>query len=161
MAHFLFPVGRMRQDPYKLQQRLGAVVESMGYELVGIEFHPHSSNALLRVYIDQESGISVDDCQRVSHQISGVLDVEDPIPGHYTLEVSSPGLDRPLFEAEHFARFAGFQVRIHLTMPINGRKKLLGLLRGIHGNEVVIEIEGTEFLVPLDHIEKARLVPEL
>jgi len=93
----------MRQDAYKLRQILGAVIESMGYELVGVEFHRHRSNALLRVYIDKQSGnkpgIDLDDCQRVSHQISGVLDVEDPIPCRYTLEVSSPGLDRPLFEA--------------------------------------------------------------
>lgn len=150
----------MRQAPYKLRQILEATVESLGYELVGVEFYPHGANALLRVYIDKESGISVDDCQQVSHQISGVLDVEDPIPGHYTLEVSSPGLDRPLFEAKHFIRFAGCKVHIQLATPLNGRKRFIGLLQGMRGNAVVLESEGKELLMPLEQIEKARLVPE-
>ena len=151
----------MRQDAYKLRQILGAVIESMGYELVGVEFHRHRSNALLRVYIDKQSGIDLDDCQRVSHQISGVLDVEDPIPFRYTLEVSSPGLDRPLFEAKHFTNFAGHRVQINLAMPLNGRKKYMGLLKGIKDGDVIVEVEGTELFVPLERIEKARLVPDI
>lgn len=150
----------MSQVPDKLRQILEVTVEPLGYELVGVEFHPHGNNALLRVFIDKQSGISLDDCQRVSHQISGVLDVEDPIPGHYTLEVSSPGLDRPLFEAKHFIRFAGRKVRIHLATPLSGRKRFIGLLRGMRADNVVLESEGEEVLVPLDQIEKARLVPE-
>ena len=150
----------MRQEPFNLQQILEPVLEAMGYELVGVEFHRMHANALLRVYIDKESGVNVDDCQQVSHQISGILDVEDPIPSRYTLEVSSPGLDRPLFKAEDFVRFAGRQVRIHLDLPLNGRRKLVGLLRGLRGEEVVLELEGLELLVPLDRIEKARLVPD-
>jgi ribosome maturation factor RimP len=161
MAHFLFPVVNMRQDPYKLKQLLSVVVESMGYELVGVEFHPHSANALLRVYIDKESGISVDDCQRVSHQISGVLDVEDPIPEHYTLEVSSPGLDRPLFDVEHFTRFMGHEVRIQLAMPQNGRRNFIGCLLGMRGDDVVLSVDGEELLIPLERIKQARLIPEL
>jgi ribosome maturation factor RimP len=132
----------------------------MGYELVGIEFHFHDTNALLRVYIDKETGVNVADCQQVSYQISGLLDVEDPIPGHYILEVSSPGLDRPLFESEHFRRFAGQQVRVNLAMPLNGRRKLQGLLQGMQNNDVVLSINGETLLVPLEHIEKARLIPE-
>ena len=155
----------MRQDAYKLRQILGAVIESMGYELVGVEFHRHRSNALLRVYIDKQSdnksGIDLDDCQRVSHQISGVLDVEDPIPCRYTLEVSSPGLDRPLFEAKHFSNFAGHRVQINLAMSLNGKKKYIGLLKGIKDGDVIVEIEGAELSVPLERIEKARLVPDI
>ena len=97
----------MRQDLGKLKRVLAAVVEAMGYELVGVEFHARSSGALLRVYIDGENGITLDDCQRVSHQLGGVLDVEDLIAERYTLEISSPGLDRPLFEPRHFIRHAG------------------------------------------------------
>lgn len=160
MAHFLFPVVSMRQDPYNVRRRFEAVVQAMGYELVGVEFHPHSGNALLRIYIDNETGITVDDCEKVSRQVSGVLDVEDPIPGHYTLEVSSPGLDRPLFEAAHFARFAGHRARVHLDLPLNGRKKWVGLLKGLRNDQVVLESEGTELLIPLERIEKARLVPD-
>ena len=152
----------MRQDLQKLRRVLAAVVETMGYELVGVEFHARRDSALLRVYIDGETGITLDDCQRVSHQLGGVLDVEDPIAGRYTLEVSSPGLDRPLFEPRHFVRFAGSEVRIQLRELLDGRRKLIGRLLGIRDDEVVIvDAEGREWRVPLERIEKARLVPEL
>ncbi len=161
-AHFLFPVIEMRQDLPTLRRKLAAVVEAMGYELVGVEFHAGHANALLRVYIDHENGVTLDDCQRVSHQVSGVLDVEDPVAGRYTLEVSSPGLDRPLFEAEHFIRFAGSMVRIQLSASLEGRRKLLGRLRGMEGGVVVlVDGEGREWRVPLEHVEKARLAPEI
>lgn len=138
------------------------MLETLGYELVGIEFQPRRDNSLLRVYIDSEAGITLDDCQRASHQIGGVLDVEDPIAGRYTLEVSSPGLDRPLIEAAHFVRFAGSQARLHLKDLLDGRRKLLGRLLGMRDGEVVIaDGEGREWRVPLERIEKARLVPEI
>lgn len=152
----------MRQDLQKLRRTLVAVVEAMGYELVGVEFHPRRDNSLLRVYIDGESGITLDDCRRVSHQIGGVLDVEDPIAGRYTLEISSPGLDRPLFEPRDFARFAGSEVRVQLRELLDGRRKLTGRLLGMRDDDVVIvDGEGREWRVPLERIEKARLVPEL
>ncbi len=161
-APFLFPVIEMRQDVQTLRRLLAAVVEAMGYELVGVEFHARYANALLRIYIDSENGITLDDCQRVSHQVSGVLDVEDPIAGQYTLEVSSPGLERPLFEARHFERFAGSEVRIQLRELQEGRRKLLGRLLGMQGDEVVIvDSDGREWRVLLERIEKARLVPAL
>jgi ribosome maturation factor RimP len=160
MPTFMFSVIKLRQDLYELRRTLGAVVESMGYELVGVEFHPHRTNALLRVYIDKTSGVTLDDCQQVSHQISGILEIEDPIPGGYTLEVSSPGLDRPLFEAEHFARFAGHEVRIQLSVPLGGRRKLKGRLLGIRDGKIIVAVEGDELPVPLEGIEKARVVPE-
>ncbi|MDS4025981.1 MAG: ribosome maturation factor RimP [Candidatus Contendobacter sp.] len=152
----------MRQDLKTLRRMLAVVVEAMGYELVGVEFHPGHESALLRIYIDSENGIGLDDCQRVSHQVNGVLDVEDPITGHYTLEVSSPGLDRPLFEAAHFNRFAGSEVRLHLRELLDGRRKLVGRLAGMRDSDVVIlDGEGREWRVPLEWITKARLVPEL
>ena len=152
----------MRQDLQKLRRVLAAVVETLGYELVGIEFHPRRDGSLLRVYIDGENGIGLADCQRVSHQLSGVLDVEDPIAERYTLEVSSPGLDRPLCEPGHFVRFAGSQVRIQLRELLDGRRKLLGRLLGMQADDVVIvDSEGREWRVPLERIEKARLVPEI
>jgi ribosome maturation factor RimP len=137
------------------------VIEAMGYELVGVEFHPSGANALLRIYIDKASGVGVADCQRVSVQVSGLLDVEDPIPGHYTLEVSSPGLDRPLFDADHFARFAGHRARIHLVEPLGGRRKLTGLLKGMGDDDVIVEVDGEDLRVPLERIGKARLIPQL
>jgi ribosome maturation factor RimP len=152
----------MRQDLKTLRRMLAAVVETMGYELVGVEFHDHGDHALLRIYIDSETGIGLDDCQRVSHQLSGILDVEEPVAGRYTLEVSSPGLDRPLFEAAHFDRFAGSEVRIQLRELLDGRRKLVGRLLGMRDDNVAImDSEGREWRVPLERIEKARLVPEL
>ncbi len=152
----------MREDIQRLRQILTSVVESMGYEWVGMEFHSSRPNSLLRIYIDSETGITLDDCQRVSHQLSGVLDVEDSIVGRYTLEVSSPGLDRPLFEAKHFERFVGSQARLQLRVLLEGRRKLAGRLLGMRGDEVAImDNEGREWQVPLEQVEKARLAPEL
>ena len=151
----------------KLQVLLEPVVKALGYELFGVEFQRRRGNDLVRLYIDKESGINLDDCQRVSHQVSGVLEVEDLLPGHYTLEVSSPGLDRPLFEVAHYQRFAGEQVTIQLYEPLNGRRKLNGLLRGVHGTEVIICLHehgsagAVDLRIPLERIERARLVPNL
>jgi len=148
---FIFVMLKMRQDLQTLSRSLATVVESMGYELVGVEFHPHRTNALLRVYIDSASGITLNDCQRVSHQLSGVLEVEDPIEGRYNLEISSPGLERPLFKAEHFVRFAGSEVRIQLRELLDGRRKLIGRLLGMRDDDVVIiDNAGREWRVPLE-----------
>lgn len=144
-----------------LNSLIGATVESMGYEFVGLEYGGQAgSGGLLRVYIDHADGIDVDDCADVSHQISGVLDVEDPIQGNYTLEVSSPGLDRPLFSQRDFERFAGRRVNIKLRVKLQDRRRFEGLLQGMREGHVVLEVEGVEFSLPLDQIEKARLVPE-
>ena len=152
----------MRENLQTLKRLLVSVVEAMGYEWVGMEFHPRRLNALLRIYIDSADGVTLDDCQRVSHQVSGVLDVEDLIAGQYTLEVSSPGLDRPLFEAQHFERFAGAEARLQLRELLNGRRKLAGRLGGMRGDDVVIvDSEGQEWQVPFERIEKARLAPQL
>ncbi len=143
-----------------LEALLEPAVSRLGYELVGVEYHG-GRRALLRLYIDREGGVSVEDCQRVSRQVSGLLDVEDPIPGPYTLEVSSPGLDRPLFRAEDFQRFAGREVRIRTDVPLEGRRNFRGVLRGLRGGEVLVEVDGAEFALPVERIEQARLVPEL
>jgi len=148
------------QVPEKLRNIIKPAVEGLGYELVGIEFQGGTGNGLLRIYVDQADGISLGDCQAVSEQVSAVLDVEDPIAGRYTLEVSSPGLDRPLFEPQHFQRFSGHAVRIRLAAPLEGRRKWSGLLKGIENEWVVVEVEGEDVRLPLDAIEQARLVPE-
>ena len=151
----------MRQDPLQLGKMLEPGIRSMGYELVGIEYQGGGKGGgLLRIYIDSEQGISADDCQKVSYQVSGVLDVEDPIPGHYTLEVSSPGLDRMLFRAEDFDRFAGHVVKLRMVYPINGQRRFKGRLAGLEDGSVVIEQEGEEIRLPYEQIEQARLVPE-
>lgn len=150
----------MRQATAKFKRILAPVVESMGYELFGVELAPRSSEVLLRIYIDQPSGISIADCERVSRQISGLLNVEDLIDSHYVLEVSSPGLDRPLFEIEHFIRFRGCKVRVQLVAPCKGRRNLVGCLVGEENHEVVIDSDGEAFSIPLENIKKARLIPE-
>ena len=165
MAHFLFPESapesEVRQDPLQLGKLLEPGIRSMGYELVGIEYRGGGKGgSLLRVYIDSEVGITADDCQKVSYQVSGVLDVADPIPGHYTLEVSSPGLDRPLFKAEDYQRFAGHEVKLRLLHPINGQRRFTGRLAGMQDGQVVIEQDGEDIRLPYEQIEQARLVPE-
>ncbi len=133
----------------------------LGYELVGIEYFPTGHHYILRVYIDQEAGITLDDCETVSHQVSALLDVEDPIRGQYTLEVSSPGLDRPLFTPEHFSRFSGRRVKLRLASPLNGRRNFKGRLQGLDDGNVLLEVDGAQLSLPLEDIEKARLVPEI
>ena len=124
------------------------------------EYHRTGRTALLRIYIDHENGINLDDCQTVSHQLSGVLDVEDPIQGNYTLEISSPGLDRPIFKASDFARFAGSNVKIKLSVPSSGRRNFTGVLQGMKGEDVVLLVGDDEICLPYVNIEQARLVPE-
>jgi ribosome maturation factor RimP len=150
----------MHQATAKFRRILAPVVESMGYEFFGVEFSPRSEDVLLRIYIDQPSGIRIADCERVSRQVSGLLNVEDVIPSHYVLEVSSPGLDRPLFEAEHFMRFKGHRVQVQLVAPYRGRRNLVGCLVGTENDEVIIDSDGEAFSVPLENIKKARLIPE-
>ena len=151
----------MAADSAQLEALLGPVVEALGYELLGIEYLPRRSGAMVRLYIDHADGITADDCGKVSHQVSGVLDVEDPIAGRYVLEVSSPGLDRPLFKEEHFRRFTGHEVRIRLHGLVQGRRKLTGILRGASEGTITVEDGGEVYRVPLGAVSSARLVPDL
>ena len=145
----------------KLEEILGPVVASLGCELWGVEYQTHGRNALLRIYIDSEQGIAVEDCEKVSRQASAVLDVEDPISGKYTLEVSSPGLDRPLYKLDQYQRFVGSQVEVRLRMPLDGQRKWRGLLAGVEGEEIVLRIDSeNEYLLPIDSIERANIIPQ-
>jgi ribosome maturation factor RimP len=145
----------------KLNEMFEPVVESMGYELVGVELAGSGSGTVLRVYIDSENGINVDDCQAVSYQVSGILDVEDPVHGHYTLEVSSPGLDRPLMKPEHFSRFTGEEVKIRSSEAVLGRKNFKGMLDSFDGEYLVVMVDNEPYEIPLASVEKANLVPVL
>lgn len=152
----------MRLADTKLTRLVRSVVEPMGYELVGVDyFQRGEAGAVLRVYIDHEGGITLDDCTAVSHQLSGVLDVEDPVPGHYDLEVSSPGLDRPLFTPEHYERFRGQRARVKLSTKLDGRRHFEGVLVGLRDDVVLLEMDGELRELSLAMIESARLVPEL
>lgn len=143
----------------RLLAMLEPVVEGLGYELLEIEFQPRGRDGLLRLYIDQPAGITLDDCERVSNQVSAVLDVEDPIPGAYSLEVSSPGLDRPLRTAAHFAVAVGSRVRIELQLPRDGRKRFTGNLLVAEDDKLVVEVDGTSYTLALQEVAKARVVP--
>jgi ribosome maturation factor RimP len=132
----------------------------MGYECVGVEHVSAPGSAVLRVYIDHADGIGLEDCEAVSHQLSGVLDVEDPIGGQYDLEVSSPGLDRPLFELEHYRRFSGERVRLRLFEKRDGRRRFEGRIIGVEGECVLLEQDGEQIALAIGDIDSARLVPE-
>ncbi len=151
-----------------LQNMIQPVVESMQFEFVGLEYLPMGNGALLRIYIDhEENGVNVDDCADVSRQVSALLDVEDPIETEYTLEISSPGIERPLFTAEHFKRFLGQQARVILYRPLPqyNRKKFKGVIRNVsqeQGQDFIIEIEVDREIYPLalKNIKRANLVAD-
>ena len=152
--------GTMSRDQ-RLTQLLQPVIEDLGYEFVGVKYLAQPGAALLRLYIDRpEQGITVDDCARVSREVGAQLDVEDPIPGHYRLEVSSPGLDRPLFTPAQFERFKGSQARITLSAPVAERRKFKGQIRAVDDGQIVLDVDGQEVRVAHDNVVKANLVPE-
>lgn len=143
-----------------LSELLSPSVEALGYELVGVEYHPNSVNALLRIYIDKAEGINLDDCIAVNEQVSGVLDVEDPIPGKYTLEISSPGLDRPLFNLNDFNKFIGSQAKIRLSRPIERQRNFKGKIIAVNDQLITVEEkDGKQTELDFNFIEVARLIP--
>lgn len=144
----------------ELIRLLEPVVEAAGYELVEIEFSPASARALLRVYIDRTDGehVTVDDCAAASRAMSALLDANDPIERAYELEVSSPGFDRPLRTRGHFERFAGGEAKVELLEPVEGRKRFRGRLVAVEGDELLMEVDGRPWRLPLGLVTKARLV---
>ncbi|MEZ5496281.1 MAG: ribosome maturation factor RimP [Gammaproteobacteria bacterium] len=142
-----------------LTELLEPVITAMGYVFWGIEYQIRKADALLRVYIDSPEGISVDDCADVSYEISGVLDVEEPISMAYVLEVSSPGLDRILFTPQQFEQFIGEEAKINLNHKIDNRRKIKGKIITVEGDKITIESEGEQIIVDFDTIMKARIVP--
>jgi ribosome maturation factor RimP len=148
-----------------LMRLLEPPIEALGYELVDLEFAQAGRGGILRIFIDRRApdsgaGITVDDCANVSHAVSQVLETQDPIKGHYTLEVSSPGFDRILRTRAHFERFVGERIFAELKLPIAGRRRFVGELKAIAGDAIVVEVDGTAHSLPLERIQKARLRPE-
>jgi len=149
-----------------LTDLVASAVEPLGYELVGLEYISQGRHSILRVYIDSPNGINLEDCEKASHQVSAVLDVEDPITGEYNLEMSSPGLDRPLFTLKHYEQFSGSKVKLRLHVAIDGRRKYTGIIKGIEDELVVIGVldndtEKEVIRIPLGNIEKANLLVEI
>lgn len=146
----------------QLVELLQPVVVGLGYELWELEYAPRAGG-LLRLYIDSAQGIALEDCERVSRAVSEAMDAADPIPQAYTLEVSSPGLDRVLRTPEHFARFNGEPVKVETKAPINGRKRFAGKLTAVDAaqGEIALEVDGSTLRLPIDAIHKARVAPDL
>lgn len=146
-----------------LRDRLISMLEpelaSIGYELVELEYRSRGKGGLVRVYIDRQDGVGLDDCERVSRRVSALLDVEDPVPGQYDLEVSSPGLDRPLRTPEHYRRYVGEQVKVQTVRPLEGRRRFKGPLVAFDGEVLTVEVDGVERAIPLDVVERASLAP--
>jgi ribosome maturation factor RimP len=145
----------------QITDMLETTIEALGFELWGVEYLSQGRHTLVRIYIDAENGISVDDCASVSVQVSSVFDVEDPISGEYTLEVSSPGMDRLLFRLDQFAGYIGEKVELRLRSAFEGRRKFKGVLTGIEGEDVVIRVDDHDYLLPHSAIEKARVQPRI
>ncbi len=146
------------QSLNKIRELLEPSVDALGYELLHIEF-AGSGGSILRLYIDAPGGIEVDDCATVSRQVSLILDVEDPLKNAYTLEVSSPGMDRPLVKPDHFKQFAGEKARIVMHTHVLGRRRFLGKLIEADDELVVLEADGESYELPYELMESARLEP--
>lgn len=144
----------------KLTEMLEPSVEDLGFELVGIEFHSAGNKSVLRIYIDHEDGIFVQNCADVSHQVSAILDVEDPISSEYTLEVSSPGMERPLFKVSQYQEYIGEEVKLQLRMPITNRRKWKGVIAAAEGEIITLEVDGQQESFALSNIQKANIVPK-
>ena len=154
----------MRKDPYNLTELLSPSIEALGYQLWGIEFHPNTKNAILRIFIDKENGIGIEDCEIVSNQVAGLLDVHDPITMAYTLEVSSPGLDRHFFYPEQFAAYKDQLISFQLRSAINNRRRFQGKVVDVIDNDlsIIMKLENNQFaeeaiIVPISNIDRAQL----
>lgn len=141
----------------ELLQLLSPTINDMGYELWGCEYLSQGKHSLLRIYIDKADGIGIDDCQQVSKQVSALLDVEDPIPGNYDLEISSPGIPRPLFSYGQYQRYIGYIVQVKIFKPVNGKRKVLGIIVSANENAVVLDINGEHQELLFSNIVKANL----
>ncbi|UCG14893.1 MAG: ribosome maturation factor RimP [Deltaproteobacteria bacterium] len=143
-----------------LEKLAETLVVSEGMELVDLEYRREGRRWVLRLFIDKDGGVNVDDCAHISRQLGDYLDVKDVIPQAYVLEVSSPGLNRRLRKGEDFRRFAGHKVQLRLVSPLDGRRKIVGKLVGMENEQVIVEETGGHCLVPLDDIARANLVYE-
>ncbi len=141
-----------------IEQIIEPAVTALGFELLGIDFVSQGRHSLIRLYIDSENGVDVENCADVSRQVSAVLDVEDPIKGEYTLEVSSPGIERPLFKPEHFSLVVDQTIAVRLSIPLNGRRKFKGELTEVHEDGITIVFDDSEIRIGFNEIDKANLV---
>ncbi len=145
----------------ELTKLLEPAIEQLGYELSDLEVKVGGRDGVIRLFIDKADGVGLEDCETVSRQISALLDVEDPVPGHYVLEVSSPGLDRRLTKVEHFERYMGEEIRVKLRLPIAGRINFRGALMAVDEANIELKVDGESHHLPIATIQSARLIPTL
>jgi ribosome maturation factor RimP len=160
----LFFAEPMTEKAHEIAALLAPTIGSLGLELLGVEYLPSPGGAVLRLYIDTPEGderaVGIEDCEKTSREVSAQLDVADPISSNYTLEVSSPGVDRPLFTAAQFRRFQDGNAKVTLKLPMDGRRRLQGRIVRVEGDMVAFDVDGSEMVVAVENIEKARLVPD-
>ncbi len=147
----------MKNSVAKVRDLIEPTVQALELELWGIEHASQGKFSVLRIFIESEAGITIEDCEKVSRQVSAILDVEDPIAGEYTLEVSSPGLDRPLFTLDQFAQFEGTEVYVRLRSPIEGRRKFKGVIAEVSDDSVSVQVDNQTVALPFAEIEKANV----
>jgi len=143
----------------KIGELAQVTVEAAGCALWGVEYQAAGKRSRLRVYIDKPGGVSIGDCEQVSHELGDLLELDGVVGGSYDLEVSSPGLDRILFNAEQYAGHVGDRVDVRLNFPFEGRKRFVGLLAGVEDGQAVVRIEDQEYVLPLENVQRARVVP--
>jgi ribosome maturation factor RimP len=149
----------MTKKEQELEALLSPTVTALGLRVWGIEYLAQGQRSVLRIYIDRDEGVTIDDCEKVSKQVSELLDVEGTLTNRYTLEVSSPGMDRLLFKPEQYAESIGETVDVRLNYPFEGRRRVVGALAGLENDEVVVRVEDSEYLIPLNNVQRARIVP--
>ncbi|UJF23032.1 ribosome maturation factor RimP [Shewanella sp. OMA3-2] len=142
----------------RLVDMLTVPVEALGFKLWGIEYVQAGKHSIVRIFIDHENGIHIENCAEVSRQVGAVLDVEDPISTEFTLEVSSPGVDRPLFTAQQYAAYIGEDAKVQLTMPVAGSRNLKGAITKVDGQMLTITVDGKDLVVALDNIRKGNII---
>ena len=142
-----------------LDAMLAPAIAALGLDLLGLEYAPHKTNALLRLYIDAPGRpVTIEDCEAASREVSALLDVNDPIASNYTLEVSSPGIDRPLFKPAHFAAIVGERAKVQVNVPIGGRKRFAGPIKSVEGERIVLEQDGVDVIIEHGNVHKANLI---
>lgn len=148
----------MKSSTEKVTQLIEPTVQALDLELWGVEHASQGKYSVLRIFIEREAGVTIDDCERVSRQVSAIFDVEEPIAGEYTLEVSSPGIDRLLFTPQQFQRYRGEEVSVRMRTPVDGRRKFKGTLTDVVDDIIHIQVDGSDFELPHGDIEKANIV---
>ena len=148
----------MKSSAEKVTQLIEPTVQALDLELWGVEHASQGKYSVLRIFIEREAGVTIDDCERVSRQASAIFDVEEPIAGEYTLEVLSPGIDRLLFTPQQFQRYRGEEVSVRMRTPVDGRRKFKGTLTDVVDDIIHIQVDGSDFELPHGDIEKANIV---